>query len=451
MKNLQFKRWLLKEETASTLLSPNPNKSTDPNFDFLVVYNAKDIYQILKKYGFRFYKPELSWSLPRFAYEKLNDIAKNELKAAGVEVGLFDIDRQLAFSQGQIKKSEIKDEKEKQANQAKEDEEKRKTLDYSGSKVDQLIKSELEKVKELSKKEDNEKIEAMLDTIIHQVANMVDEAKKSKIIKDFLEMASKLYQYSARNQWLIYAQNPEATDVQSKTKWLEIGRQVTAEGEKNAMIIFRPVGVRQKVVKSKEIDKETGEEKEIKKRVQFGVPKSYTIEYVYDISDTVEKPGSKFVYKPHSWRQDSNEPVEELGGIISGLLKYAEENNIPVDFKKMNFGLGGYATKHGITINSEFEGINKASTLIHEMAHKMMHLLEKKMGVTRQEAEHDAETVAYTVLKFFGYTSVDSPVYLALWGGTKEKIKLRAKGIKETVSLLIRAIQEYYKMEVKTS
>lgn len=445
--NLKFKTWLLREETAGTLLSPNPNKQNDPKFDFLVVFNAKDIYQTLKKHGFRFYKPDLSWSIPRFAYEKLSDIAKNELKAAGVDVSLFEIDRQTAFAQGQAKKSQIANDRQNQAQQAQADEEKRKTLDYSGSRVDQLIKSELEAVKELSKREDNEKIEKMLDTIIHQVANMVDEAKKSKIIKDFLEMASRLYQYSARNQWLIYAQNPEATDVQSKTKWAELGRQVTEEGEKNAMIIFRPVGVRQKIVKTKEIDKSTGEEKEIKKRVQFGTPKSYKIEYVYDVSDTVERPGSKFIYKPHSWRQDSNEPVEELGGIISGLLRYAQENNIPVDFKKLNLGLGGYATKHGITINSEFEGINKASTIIHELAHKMMHFLEKKIDVTRQEAEQDAETVAYTVLKFFGFESKDSPIYLSLWGGNKEKIKLRAKGIKETVSLLIRAIQEYYKSE----
>jgi hypothetical protein len=443
---LKFKGWLLKEEAASSLLTPNPTKQNDPKFDFLVVLNAKEVYQVLKKHGFRFYKPDLSWSIPRFAYEKLPEQAKNELKSIGIDVGLFDLDRQTAFSQGQTKKAQVAVEKEKQIQQAQSDAENRKTLDYSGSKVDQIIKSELEAVKELSKKEDNEKIERMLDTIIHQVANMVDEAKKSKIIKDFMAMAARLYQYSARNQWLIYAQNPEASDVQSKTKWNELGRQVTPEGEKNAMIIFRPVGVRQKIVKSKELDRDTGEEKEVKRKVQFGMPKSYTIEYVYDISDTVEKPGSKSIYKPHSWRQDSNEPVEELGGIISGLLKYAKENEIPVDFKKLNFGLGGYATKHGITINSEFEGINKASTIIHEMAHKMMHFVEKKTDITRSEAEHDAETVAYTVLKFFGFESKDSPVYLSLWGGTKEKIKLRAKGIKETVSLLIRAIQEYYKL-----
>jgi len=444
---LNFKEWMLTEETASTLLTPNPTKQNDPKYDFLVVLNAKEIYQVLKKYGFRFYKPDLSWSLPRFAYEKLDDNAKNELKSVGVEIDLFNMDRQAAISQGQAKKAQAVSDREKQAQQAQADAENRKTLDYTGSKVDQLIKGELEAVKELSKKEDNEKVEQMLDTIIHQVANMVDEAKKSKIIKDFLEMASRLYQYSARNQWLIYAQNPEATDVQSKTKWLELGRQVTPEGEKNAMIIFRPVGVRQRIVKSKEIDKATGEEKEIKKRVQFGIPKSYAVEYVYDISDTIEKAGAKSVYKPHSWRQDSNEPVEELGGIIAGVLKYAEDNQIPVEFKDLNYGLGGYATKHGVTINSKFDGINKASTLIQEIAHKMMHFVGKKTDITRSEAEHDAETVAFTVLKFFGFESKDSPVYLSLWGGTKEKIKLRSKGIKETVSLLIRAIQEYYKSE----
>jgi hypothetical protein len=107
--------------------------------------------------------------------------------------------------------------------------------------------------------------------------------------------------------------------------------------------------------------------------------------------------------------------------------------------------MGGYATAHGIHINNEYDGINKASTLVHELAHNLMHFVAEKLSLSREEAEHDAESIAYVFLKHFGFSSKDSPTYLALWKADKDKIKSRSKGIKDTVSKLIKAVEKYYK------
>lgn len=448
MKFLEFKTWLFTEESVKTVLGHNPKKPNDPNYDFLTVYNAKEIYQILKKNGFRFYKGDLSWSIPRFAFEKLSDLAKEELKRIGVNIDLFNQDRNSTIAQGAEQKaqiaSSIEAEKAIQKQKAQEEEEIRRNTDYSDSKVNQLIKNQLLQIDQLINKNDHEKINKILDDILEEIGSLTDEAAKGEKIKNFLEMSSRLYHYSTRNQWLIFAQNPKATDVQSKTMWKKLGRILKPDAEKHAMLIYRPVNAKLKTIKVKEKNRITGEEEEVSKRVSIGRPTRFAIEYVYDIEDTILDPNAKSPYKPHSWREDSNEPIEELSGIIASIIKFADASNIPLKFEDLNYATGGYASKHGIVVNSKYEGINKATSLIHELAHKMMHFVEEKLNLSRAEAEHDAETVAYTVLKFFGFKSKDSPVYLSLWGANKEKIKIRAKGIKETVSKILRAIHEYY-------
>lgn len=409
MINISFKEWFLLQETVQSILKVNPKKQDDPNYDFLVlVGNTFAIKDKIKDAGFRWFQVDKTWSMPRFVFNTLDPEKKKDLENAGISFAPFEEPRDTVLGT----KAEIK--------------------------VDQSIKQELETIKDLATSgQQNEKINAILDHIIEEIANLTDEAKKSDLIKNFLMMASKLYKYSVRNQWLIFAQNPHSTDVQSMTNWAKVGRKLKQGAEKNRMIIFAPVGV--KIITTK--DEKTGEEK----KIRVGMPTRFKISYVYDIADTEPIPGAKQTYQPHSWRQDSNEPVEELGGILNALLKFAQEKSIPVDFKKLNYALGGYATKHGIVVNDVYDGINKASTLVHELSHNMMHFKDDETKISRNEAEHDAETIAYVFLKHFGFESKDSPTYLALWGADRDKIMLRSKNIKSTVSELIKAVEKYYK------
>ena len=407
--NISFKEWLqIVEGVIHSVLKANPKSTQDPTKDFLVLFgNHFDAKDTLKNMGFRYFRMDNTWSMPRFAFDKLSSKQKEELKNAEIDISPMTMPREKALG---TKSSEVT--------------------------VDQDIKKELEEIKDLAKSGQTSKIEQLLDNLIEEISNLTDEAKKSELIKNFLEMSSKLYKYSPRNQWLIFAQNPKVTDVQSKTNWAKVGRKIKEGAEKNRMIIFAPW-----FFYRTERDETTGEEKKVKSLN----PTRFIISYVYDISDTEVMPNAKTVYNPHSWRQDSNEPVEELAGIINALIKFAEENKIPISFDKMDYAMGGYATAHGIHINNEYDGINKASTLVHELAHNLMHFVAEKLSLGREEAEHDAESIAYVFLKHFGFSSKDSPTYLALWKADKDKIKSRSKGIKDTVSQLIKAVEKYYK------
>jgi hypothetical protein len=418
MNNLLFKEWLSIIESAMpvhSILKKNPNHPDNPIYDFMVLLgNTGHLIPQIKKDGplggyFKYFGSQKVWNIPRFVFSKLEPEMRKAFEDLGINFIPFEQPREIALGE----KAEVS--------------------------VDQKIRQEIEDINRLANAgEQNDRLINLLDKIIDEIGDLTNEAIKSDIIKNFLLMASRLYKYSPRNQWLIYAQNPKATDVQSVTNWGKLGRKLKQDAEiKNRIRIFVPVGVRLVTVK----DEKTGEEK----KVPSGTPTRFKLADVFDISDTEPIPGSKTTYNPHSWRQDSNEPVEELGGIINAILKFAEENLIPIKYEKMNYAMGGYANAHGIAVNDIYDGINKASTLVHEISHKLLHFGDDRQKISSEEKEHDAETIAYVFLKHFGFESKDSPTYLALWQADKSKIMMRQKKVKEIVSQLIKAVEKYYK------
>jgi hypothetical protein len=432
-KNINFSDWLMFVEMAMggaphTFLQKNPRRPEEADQDFMVVAgNSFPVKDDLKSAGFQFYMPTKTWSIPRWKYKSMPPGVKAGLEAKGIDFDPFDKPREVMF--------------------ASESEE---------STTDADIKADIENIAKMGKKQQFEKLDQMLDKLIDDIGNLTDEAKRSDLVKEFFAFAAKLYQYSSRNQWLIYAQNPKATDVQSMTNWQKLGRRLKQGADKNRIAIFIPITTKEKPTKlTAEEEKELNDpatepwrqiellDKKSGKGGVFG----YKVGYVYDIADTEPIPGAK-AYDPVSYRIDKNEPVEELKGIIVALLNYAKDKNIPVDFEGMNVRVGGYANKDKIAINDTFDGINKASVLIHELTHKFLHWDEKgqrQKNGTYQTGELEAESVAAIVLNFFGFKSNTAPNYLALWRGDKKQIKDRSSYIKKAVQEFIKAIEKYYR------
>ena len=429
-----FAQWLMFSEMATggaphTFLQKNPKKPDDPTQDFMVVAgNTFDIKDDLKNAGFRYYKPTTTWSIPRWAYTNMDQTLKTILKNKGISFAPFEQDREQMLPQ--------------------------ETTDTT---TNTQIKDDIEKIAKLAKNQQYEQLDAMLDQLIDEIGNLTDEAKKSQLIKDFIETAAKLYNYSYRNQWLIHIQNPNASDVQSMTKWQKLGRRLKQGADKNKIAIFIPILSRREAQQlSKEEQDELNDEgtepwrQEELLAKKKGTPNiyGYKIGYVYDIEDTEPIPGAK-AYDPVSYRTDKNEPVEELKGIIAALLNYAQEKNIPVNFQKMNIKTGGVATKDKIAINDTFDGINKASVIIHELAHKFLHFGSDRPVYKSQKeyqiGELEAESIASIVLNFFGFNPTTAPNYLALWRGDKKQIKDRSESIKKASQEFIKAIEKYYR------
>ena len=108
-----------------------------------------------------------------------------------------------------------------------------------------------------------------------------------------------------------------------------------------------------------------------------------------------------------------------------------KEEGIKFDFWNLKGEKNGfYRPKDNfICVKSGMEDLQTLKTMIHEFAHQSLH--KNTLGQKdKREAELEAESVAYTVLNFFGIDSSEySFGYLASW--SQEDVKLLKQVLKD--------------------
>lgn len=346
------------------------------------------------------------------------------------------------------------------------------------SPVEQFIKK-VEELPELvlgadnlSKKEElSQKIEGYID----QLAGAVDEAAASKAIQAFLTFNAKFRSYSFHNAMLIFIQRPDATRVAGFKQWEEkFFRRVKKEafGHK-AIWIFAPISVKSPYQPTTPkpgagaTPGATGQEPEGDEE-DLTAPKErrftrFKAVQVYDVSDTepIDERGN---VPPEPEWHGSNEPnqradelyaaAEELFGDIGGKLT--------IDPSKG--GEQGWAKGDHINITSTIGGVNKAATVIHEIAHSLLHFKKsspffvgdiegeegrpdptatpsdqnkKRPILTRDLAELQAESVSFVVIKYFDLPVQHQATYLALWKANKDTIRQNLTVIKKCADFII--------------
>ena len=115
-------------------------------------------------------------------------------------------------------------------------------------------------------------------------------------------------------------------------------------------------------------------------------------------------------------------------------------------------GEKGFSANKHINLSSDITGVGKASTMIHEIAHELMHWKTSSPFYIDAENEMDknpkamrelqAESVSYIVLKHYELPVEHHPTYLALWGANKEKIKKNLDLIQKVAAYIIEKIDE---------
>ena len=95
-------------------------------------------------------------------------------------------------------------------------------------------------------------------------------------------------------------------------------------------------------------------------------------------------------------------------------------------------GEKGYSAGDHINLSSDISGVGEASTLVHELAHELLHWKHKSpfytedaAANTREMKELQAESVSYLVMKHYELPVTQHPTYLALWKANAEKIKAK--------------------------
>jgi hypothetical protein len=168
---------------------------------------------------------------------------------------------------------------------------------------------------------------------------------------------------------------------------------------------------------------------------------------VYDISDTYPLNEEGKIPETPKWFAD-NEPSDVADELIERLKVFAESLNIKITKENAKGGEKGFSAGEHINLSSDISGVGEASTLVHELAHELLHWKKKSpfyiddpSAQTAEMRELQAESVSYAVMKYFELPVTQHPTYLALWKANKEKIMLNLNVIVKCSKYIIDGVE----------
>jgi hypothetical protein len=303
------------------------------------------------------------------------------------------------------------------------------------------VKDTIKKFNEFNKEEasaeaavtefSGENLEDRFKKFVELLKSGIINVKNSKEYQEYVQFQKRFRNYSFNNQILIFLQRKNATKVGGKNMWYrQFGRKIKT-GEK-AILIYAPI-----MVKNKDQEVSVGEDP------ASGVLQRITrfrLVPVFDISQTEPIPGKeKEMPEEIQWYDDT--PLDERMRVIFDAVKqYASENNIKIDIKSEDELGGARGVSKGGTIELISENL---STLVHEVAHEMLHWKDRENVPERKIRELQAEGVANFVLSEYGVPAEHTEKYLAIWQIDPEHINNNFNVIKDTSKTLIEYINNY--------
>lgn len=268
----------------------------------------------------------------------------------------------------------------------------------------------------------------------------VGKVMDSDEYKAFLDTASKFYNYSFNNKMLIYLHNPEATYVRTYKQWNDDFGRTINHGEKG-ITLLRPtleyLNSEEKINRYAERhiveDKRDDFISSAMQKLNEGHPYSQIIGYntfkVFDVSQTE---GEKIPTASTLVDMNIEGDIDHFDDIKDTIIDIMNSNGITtVDFKGkdeddiLKSGAYGYfsPSHNSIVISNDLSQVNTINTMVHELAHALMHGKEMKVNgienshlLSKSEKELQAESVSYMVCKSLGIeTDAKSFGYISTW------------------------------------
>jgi hypothetical protein len=262
-----------------------------------------------------------------------------------------------------------------------------------------------------------------LDMYINDLANATDQAAMDAAIRNYLTFYARFHNYSLTNSFLIWLQKKDAKRVAGYNTWKKNNRGV----KKGATPIWIWFPMQVKV--NAEVDTTGVDFSGVDDAVRKGQTVTrFSMGKVYDISDTYAINDEGKIPETPKWFAD-NQPSDVADELVERLKVFAESLNIKITKEDAKGGEKGLSAGEHINLSSDIAGVGEASTLVHELAHELLHWKTKSPFYiddpnvqTAEMRELQAESVSYAVMKYFELPVTQHPTYLALWKANKEKI-----------------------------
>lgn len=276
----------------------------------------------------------------------------------------------------------------------------------------------------------------ILNDLTEQLEKSVQGFMDGEKYKSFLSSMAKFHSYSLNNQLLIHMQKPDSTLCASYTTWKKFDRYVK-RGQKGIKIIC-PSPYKMQTLQTVR-DPKTGKPELLadgskKKEMVEKVIPFYKVGYTYDISQTDGEP------LPEVTTRLEGDLDSRQNRLKAALL---EISPVPIHFQPISGETNGYydLTKKEIVVDSSLSEKYSLKTLIHELAHALLHDTSIKDAPRDSPTrEVQAESVAYVVCQYFGIDTSDySFGYISTWSSGKntEELKKSLEVIRSTSNDII--------------
>ena len=247
------------------------------------------------------------------------------------------------------------------------------------------------------------------------------EAGRSDALTTYLDAMSRFHNYSFGNVLEIARQRPNATRVAGLWSWNQLGRKVK-KGEKGIRILAPIIGIKRK--RDEEV------EKDITKQ-NTSVLVGFRNAYVFDVLQT-EGAELPTMHEVHG----------DVGENHDRLVSYIERQSIELVFTENIAPALGVSYGGRIAILPGQSEAEEFSTLVHELAHEMLHKAERRTTTTKVVKETEAEAVAFVVGKAVGLKAgTASADYIHLYHGNASLLAESLEVIQQTSAVILAALE----------
>jgi antirestriction protein ArdC len=253
------------------------------------------------------------------------------------------------------------------------------------------------------------------------------ESGHSEVLTAYLSAMAKFHYYSFGNVLLIAMQKRNATRVAGMYSWNQLGRRIR-RGEKGIMIFAPMVSRRRK--KEPEEQNEAQAEAKTTDRNTDGRLVGFRPVYVWDVSQTegAELPKLDEV---------QGNPAEQL----PRLIEFVKSQDIKFEYSENLAPARGLSYGGLIRLLPSMTPAEEFSTLVHELAHEMIHKAERRTVITKTVKETEAESVAFVVSKAIGLESGGvSADYIQLYHGNAALLQESLEVVQRTAAVILGAI-----------
>src|SRR6185312_321999 len=247
------------------------------------------------------------------------------------------------------------------------------------------------------------------------------ESGESEVLTDYLNAMARFHTYSFGNIMLIARQKPTATRVAGIRTWNSLGRFVK-RGEKGILILAPMVGRRgqRRDEIATEIETNNAAEERKAEHELYG----FRVVYVFDVDQTEGK---------------ELPSLTDVRGDVTGfkerLIEYVGAQGIKLSYSEKIAPAKGLSSGKRITLLTGMQPAEEFSTLVHEMAHEMLHRSERRTLTNKEVRETEAEAVAFVVCQSIGLeTGTASEDYIRLWNGSAKLLQKSLKVVQRTAA-----------------